>query len=143
MIKPLLIAAKENGGILTKPLRGFEEKAPRIQTGTDWNLRRFISFDLKNYMEQTHIILAVSAFTEQGDEFDELLSELRQKNETVVIIIYCDGFTEGDLFLHKLVKAGFTNIIAGYSDVSETDNRKFMLEDMTECLTIGLSLNVW
>lgn len=139
MIKPLLIAAKENARILTKPLRGLEHQMPRVQTGAGWSLRRFISADLKNYMAQTHIILDVSAFIEQDTEFIELLGELRQKHENAVVIIYYDGGAAGDLFLHQLIKAGFTNIVAGYPNISETDNQKLMLEDMVECLTSGLS----
>lgn len=139
MIKPLLIATKENGGILGKVLKKFEEKSPRTQIGAGWSLKRFIDADLKNYMERTHIILDISAFAEQDADFIELLTELQQKHEKAVIIIYADCYTDGDLFLHQLVKEGHTNIIAGYSDVSEEKSCELIQEDIFQCLTAGLS----
>jgi len=141
MIKPLLIATKENEGILKKALTGIKHE-PRVQSGSNWSLKRFVNTDLKNYMAQTHIILDVSAFQEfnqQGDEFIELLKELQEKHDKAVIIVYCDKLMAGNLFLHRLVKVGFTNIIARYDNVTEAEVCKLMQTDLTEAITSGLS----
>jgi len=139
MIKPLLIAKNENAGILKKALTGLEHQPPRSLIGSCWRLRCFINSDLKNFMMQTHFVLDDSSFIERGDEFIELLSELREKHEKVTLIIYCNRFKTGDLFLRRLVEAGFTNVIARYKDSTEVQNCELMQADLKEALTDGLS----
>jgi len=139
LIKPLLIAKNENAGILKKALVELEHHTPRYLIGSCWSLKSFINSDLKSYMAQTHFVFDDSAFIERGDEFIELLSELREKHEKVTLIIYCNKFKTGDLFLRRLVEAGFTNVIAGYKDSTEIKNCELMLADLREALTDGLS----
>jgi rhodanese-related sulfurtransferase len=148
MLKPtkvataLLIATGENEGILDRISKKLEQIPPRVLPGSNRSLRNFISTDLKSFMQQTRIVLDVSAFQEfgeQGDEFISLLGELQQKHENAKIIVYCADFTAGDLFLHNLVKSGYTNVIAGYSDSSEKDCCDLIQADLTEALTTGLS----
>ena len=138
MIKSLLISSPNNAGILKPVLKNVEHKS-RVQAGYDWSLRRFIDCDLKNYMSQTHIVLDVSSFIEKDNEFVALLSELRQKNSKANVILYCAELTTGNLFLYRLVKVGFTNIIASYSNVSVETNCELMQADLQEALTTGLS----
>ena len=104
--KTLLISTKENEGILNIVLKRLKQEPPRVQSGSDWSLRRFIDSDLKNYMRQTYIVLDVTAFREfqqHSENFIELLSELQASHTKARIILYCAGFQPGNPFLNRLV----------------------------------------
>ncbi|MCL2637513.1 MAG: hypothetical protein FWD48_04000 [Oscillospiraceae bacterium] len=139
MIKSLLIATKENAGILNAITKELEILKPRSFIGSRWSLRSFIKSDLKNFSAETHFVFDINIISEQGTELIELLTELRGKNEKATIIIYCVNLSAGDLFLHQLIKSGFTNVIAGYDKASEAENYKLIQEDLKEAITDGLS----
>jgi hypothetical protein len=135
----LLISTKENAGILNKTLKQLGHEPPRVQTGSDWSLKRFIEADLKNFTAQSYIVLDVSAIAEQGDELIVRLRELQQNHELAVLIIYCVGLELSNLFLNQLVQTGFTNIIADYPDVSASKNHELIQADLLESFDSGLS----
>jgi hypothetical protein len=138
----LLIATSENEGILDRIFKNLEQLPPRVLPGSNRSLRNFINTDLKSFMRQSYIVLDVCAFQEFGEyggEFIALLGELQQKHSKAKIIVYAIDFKAGDLFLHNLVKSGYTNVIAGYSDISDGDCCELIQEDLTEALTTGLS----
>ena len=132
MIKSLLIATSKTAGILRSVT---SELNLRSQIGLNWSLRQFINADLKNYIDQTHFILDVSAFIEQGDEFIELLEEFRAKHEKAVFIIYCGKFTDGDDILDRLARQGFTNIVAGFSVENDVQKLSLIRADLKECFS--------
>ena len=142
MINPLLIARKENAGILTK-ICGELGATPREIIGEDWSLALFIKNDLKNVFYQSHYVLDVSACHEQGDDFIAMCEGITYQKDNANIIIYADQFYAGDNFLDKLVHSGFHNIVANYSDVDDKTNIAKMMEDLKECLTGGLSKQKW
>lgn len=142
MINPLLIARKENAGILRKICAEIGA-TPREMSGDDWSLSLFIKSDLKNCFYQSHYVLDVSAFQEKDDEFISLCEGITYQKDNANIVIYADQFYPGDSFLDKLVHSGFTNIVANYPDVDDKTNIAKMMEDLKECLTSGLSKQKW
>lgn len=111
MISPLLIARKENAGILLKICAELGA-APREMIGDDWSLELFLKSDLKNYLFQSHYVLDVSAFTEKDNEFISLVEGITYQKDDANIIIYADGYYEGDNFLNEFIRRGITNIVA-------------------------------
>lgn len=142
MISPLLIARKENAGILLKICAELGA-APREMIGDDWSLELFLKSDLKNYLFQSHYVLDVSAFTEKDNEFISLVEGITYQKDDANIIIYADGYYEGDNFLNEFIRRGITNIVANYSGVDESTNVEMMREDLKECLQDGLSKQKW
>jgi hypothetical protein len=130
MIHPLLIARKENAGILRNICKELETAMPREQIGDKWSLALFIKSDLKNYGAQTHFVLDVSAFKEKGGNFINLLEALTLLEKR--IIIYAEEYRAGDDFLSELVNAGYTNIVAR-SEPNSTD--KDLQADLKECFS--------
>lgn len=137
MLSPLLIARKENAGILRNIEKDIEFLTPREQIGSGWSLKLFLQSDLKNYRLQTHFVLDVSAFIEKDDDFIGLLEGISLQNEKAVIIIYADNNFAGDDFLDKLVRKGYTNIVANYDTKDEKQNIDLMNEDLKECFAPG------
>jgi hypothetical protein len=140
--KTLLISAKENEGILNNVLKELEQEPPRVQSGANWSLRRFIDCDLKNYMAQKFIVLDILSFQEfnrNNEDFIALLHELQEKHMRARIILYCAGLQPGNYFLHQLVQSGFTNIIADYPALPEDKNFELIFGDLKESLKTGLS----
>ena len=142
MTNPLLIARKENAGILRKICAEIGA-APREMTGDEWSLALFIKSDLKNYFYQSHYVLDVSAFTEKGDDFIAMCEGITYQKPDAKIIIYADRFYPNDKFVDDLVQRGFHNIVANYPDVDEKTNVAKMMEDLKECLTDGLPKKKW
>lgn len=136
MINPLLIARKENAGILRK-ICAEMNATPRELTGDDWSLEIFLKSDLKNYLFQSHYVLDVSAFVEKENNFISLVEGITYQKDNANIVIYADSYYEGDDFLNELIKRGFTNIVANYRDVDEKANIEMMREDLKECLQKG------
>lgn len=143
MINPLLIARKENAGILRKICSELGAEA-REMSGDDWSLELFIKSDLKNYLYQSHYVLDASAFKEKDDDFIAFCEAITYQKDNANIVIYADQFYPGDSFLDKLVHKGFFNIVANYPDVDDKTNISKMMEDLRECLTDeGLSKKKW
>lgn len=142
MINPLLIAKKENAGILRRICSELGA-APREIIGEDWSLALFLKRDLKNYLYQSHFIFDISAFKEQGDEFVNLCAGIYYQKSEANIIIYADNCYPGDEFLDKLVHNSVTNIVANYPDVDEKTNISMMAQDLKECITVGLPKQKW
>jgi hypothetical protein len=135
MLSPLLIARKENAGILKSIGKELEFFTPREQIGSDWSLKLFLQSDVKNYSLQTHFILDASAFQEKNDEFIGLLEGISLQNEKASIIIYAGDFFAGDDFLNKLIQKGYTNIVASFDTNDERKNIELMTEDLKECFS--------
>ncbi len=142
MINPLLIARKENAGILRKICTELGA-VPREMAGDEWSLALFIKSDLKNYFYQSHYVLDASAFIEKDDDFIAMCEGITYQKDNANIIIYADQYYPGDNFLDKLVHHGFTNIVANYPDVDDQTNISKMMEDLKECLTDGLPKKKW
>ena len=142
MTNPLLIARKENAGILRKICSELGT-SPREIIGEDWSLTLFLKRDLKNYLYQSHFIFDMSAFKEKGDEFVNLCAGIYYQKSDANIIIYADNCYPGDDILDKLVHNGVTNIVANYPDVDEKTNISMMAQDLKECITDGLPQKKW
>lgn len=143
MINPLLIARKENAGILRKICSELGAE-PREMSGDGWSLELFIKSDLKNYLYQSHYVLDVSAFKEKDDDFIAYCEAITYQKDNANIVIYADQYYPGDSFLDRLVHKGFHNIVANYPDVDDKTNITMMMEDLKECLTgEGLSKKKW
>lgn len=143
MIKSLFLTKADNGKVLDNATKELKNYTGRTFSGSNWNFVSFINADMKNYTAETHFILDVSAIAQQGEEFIELLHEMQEKSKNAVIILYCGDLTAGDLFLHQLARAGFTNIIAQYSGIKERQNYELMQADLREALTNGIPEHKW
>ncbi|MDR2558078.1 MAG: hypothetical protein LBC86_00825 [Oscillospiraceae bacterium] len=133
-IDPVFFARGKNSKLLGNALN---QKIERALIGSTWSLRRIMNSDLKNYKAQSHFVIDFSAFVDSREEFTAALEDLC-KIYSGVIVLYFDDLCvgdNGDEFLDTLVRSGFTNIVAGYSGISEKENIKLILADLAECFT--------
>lgn len=140
-IYPLLIARKENAGLL-KPLCRRLGVDSRNLISSKWRLSEFVR-NLRNYSVQTHFVIDVSATVEKDDQFIEMLKGISLLRDDARIIIFADSERPGSELLNKLVRSGYTNIVASTLDDIEENWKQIML-DLDECFTEkGLSKERW
>jgi hypothetical protein len=106
-----------------EPLTGL---IPKKMAGK-FSLTRFVVRDMRNYAHIKYFAIDRAAAGEDDDGFIEAIGSLRTMFSARVIVI-CEGLSEHDAFLRRLIMAGVTDIVTA-SDIEA------MQAEILECLS--------
>ena len=100
---------------------------------------------MRNFSANTHMVIDVSAISENDEEFVEALEGIQLQRDDMKIIIYAVDLKNGKEFLNTLVRNGYTNIVAVSDEaVEETAKWEQIKSDLQECFSEeGLSEKRW
>ena len=100
---------------------------------------------MRNFSANTHMVIDVSAISENDEEFVEALEGIQLQRDDMKIIIYAVDLKNGKEFLNTLVRNGYTNIVAVSGEAAEeTAKWEQIKSDLQECFSEeGLSEKRW
>lgn len=144
-IYPFLIAKSSNESILREvgqKLKFIDIR--KIILNEPTALMNYVG-QMRNFSANTHIVIDVSAISENDEEFVEALEGIQLQRDDMRIIIYAVDLKDGKEFLNTLVSKGYTNIVAVSDDTAEeTAKWEQIKSDMQECFSEdGLSEKRW
>lgn len=142
---PFLIARTSNESILREigqKLKFIDVR--KIILSEPTALMNYVG-QMRNFSTNTHMVIDVSAISENDEEFIEALEGIQLQRDDMRIIIYAVDLKNGKEFLNTLVSNGFTNIVAVSDDTADESAKWEQIKsDLQECFSEeGLSEKRW